>query len=169
VVPFQGAWISQLDPERREQPPLVVSHGYPDALVRYMGGPAGVAEIELLGLNRSREASRLRDLPTPLEEVRSWAEYLAPAGFRGGVAAALFTPDGRYLGMLGLNTDTTAHPTEAARDLIGALASTIARAVDPMRTIAAGRTDRPGRAGRDRADPLRQRAAAARPARPSAA
>jgi DNA-binding CsgD family transcriptional regulator len=39
--------------------------------------------------------------------------------------------------MLGLNTDTTAHPTEAARDLIGALAATIAQAIDPMRTIAA--------------------------------
>jgi DNA-binding CsgD family transcriptional regulator len=136
LVPFRGAWISLLDPERREQPPLV-SHGYPDSLVRYMGGPAGVAEIELLGLSRSRGATRLSDLPVPLGEVRSWAEYLAPAGFRGGLAAALFTPDGRYLGMLGLNTDTTAHPTEAACDLIGALASTIAQAVDPMRTIAA--------------------------------
>jgi DNA-binding CsgD family transcriptional regulator len=136
VVPFRGAWISLLDPELREQPP-VVSHGYPDELIRYMSGPAGVAEIELLGLNRSGGATRLSDFSTPLEEVPSWAEYLAPAGFRGGVVAALFTPDGRYLGMLGLNTDTTAHPTEAARDLIGALASTIAQAIDPMRAISA--------------------------------
>jgi hypothetical protein len=124
IVPYQGVWISLLDPERREQPPLV-SHGYPDALNRYMRGPAGVAEIELLGLNRSSGTTRLRDLPVPLEEVPSWAEYLAPAGFRGGLAAALFTPDGRYLGMLGLNTDTPAHPTEAARDLIDLLASTL--------------------------------------------
>ena len=39
VVPFRGVWISLLEPERREQPPLV-SRGYPDALTRYMGGPA---------------------------------------------------------------------------------------------------------------------------------
>jgi DNA-binding CsgD family transcriptional regulator len=136
VVPFDGAWISLLDPELREQPPLV-GRGYPDRLIRYMSGPAGVAEIELLGLNRARGATRLSDLPTPLEEVPSWAEYLAPAGFRGGLAAALFTPDGRYLGMLGLNTDSAAHPTEAARDLIGSLTATIARAIDPMRAIAA--------------------------------
>lgn len=136
VVPFEGAWLSLLDPERREQPPMV-ARGYPAELVRYMSGPAGVAEIELLGLSRNSGATRLADLPVDLDEVRSWAEYLAPAGFRGGLAAGLFTPDGRYLGMLGLNTDTAEHPTEAARDLIGALLPTIARAIDPMRAIGA--------------------------------
>src|SRR4029453_13215139 len=90
VVPFQGAWISLLDPEAPEQPPLVC-HGYPSGLRSYMAGPAGVAEIEMLGLDRSG-ATRLSDLPVDLQEVPSWAEYLAPAGFRGGPAAALFTP-----------------------------------------------------------------------------
>jgi DNA-binding CsgD family transcriptional regulator len=136
VVPFRGAWISLLEPERCEQPPLV-SQGYPDGLNRYMSGPAGVAEIELLGLNRSGGATRLSDLRTPLEDVPSWAEYLAPAGFRGGVVAGLFAADGRYLGMLGLNTDTAGHPTEAARDLISVLAPTIAFAIDPMRMAGA--------------------------------
>src|SRR4029453_16830951 len=104
VVPFRGAWISLLEPERCEQPPLI-SQGYPDALNRYMSGPAGVADIALLGPNRPGGAARLGEVP-------AWAEYLAPAGFRGGVAAGLFAPDGRYLGMLGLNTDTAGHPTE---------------------------------------------------------
>jgi DNA-binding CsgD family transcriptional regulator len=146
LVPFRAAWISVLDPERREQPPLV-SHGYPDGLNEYMAGPAGVAEIELLGLSRSG-ATLLSDLPLPLEEVRSWAEYLAPAGFRGGLAAGLFTADGRYVGMLGLNTDTTTYPTRAARDLVDELASTIAHAIDPMRAIsAAAQIVRDARAG----------------------
>jgi hypothetical protein len=39
--------------------------------------------------------------------------------------------------MLGLNTDTAEHPTEAACDLIGALVPTIAQAIDPMRAIGA--------------------------------
>jgi hypothetical protein len=138
VVPFQGAWISLLDPEAREQPPLVC-HGYPNGLRSYMAGPAGVAEIELLGLDRSG-ATRLSDLPIDLLEVRSWAEYLAPAGFRGGLAAGLFTPDGRYLGMLGLNTDSVAHPTVAARNLMTRLAPMIAHAVDPMRSLTAAVT-----------------------------
>jgi DNA-binding CsgD family transcriptional regulator len=136
VVPFRGAWISLLDPERREQPPLV-SLGYPDGLNHYMSGPAGVAEVELLGLQRDRAVTRLSDLDIPLNELRSWAEYLAPAGFRDGLAAALITPDGRHIGMLGLNTDAAAHPTEAGRDLIGALVGSIAHAVDPMRAVTA--------------------------------
>ena len=135
VVPFQGAWISLLDPEAREQPPLVCQ-GYPNGLRSYMGGPAGVAEIEMLGLDRSG-ATRLSDLRIDLQQVRSWAEYLAPAGFRGGLAVGLCTPDGRYLGMLGLNTDSVAHPTVAARDLMTMLAPMIAHAVDPMRSLAA--------------------------------
>jgi DNA-binding CsgD family transcriptional regulator len=147
VVPFRGAWISLLDPERREQPPLV-SVGYPDELNRYMSGPAGVAEIEMLGLNRwSGVVRRLSDLPVPLDEVPAWAEYLVPAGFRGGLAAGLFTTDGRYLGVLGLSTDIAGHPTEAARDLVAMLVTTIAHAVDPMRALtAAARIVRDGQA-----------------------
>jgi hypothetical protein len=91
----------------------------------------------MLCLNRSRGATRLRDLPIHLAEVPSWAEYLAPAGFRGGLVVPLFTPDGRYLGLLALNTDTVTHPTTAARDLISTLTPMIACAVDPMRSIAA--------------------------------
>jgi DNA-binding CsgD family transcriptional regulator len=136
VVPFAGAWLSLLDPELREQPPLV-SYGYPDALTRYGSGPAGVAEIERLGLQRRRGAFRHGDLDLRAVEFHSWREYLAPAGFRGGLSAALVTPDGRYLGVLALTTDTADHPTPAARDLIGAISSTIAWAVDPMRLISA--------------------------------
>ena len=62
---------------------------------------------------------RLCDLPVAPAEVRGWAEYLAPAGYREGLAVGLHTPDGRYIGILGLNTDTLAHPTVAACDLIG--------------------------------------------------
>src|SRR4029450_1342891 len=116
VVPFQGAWISLLDPDAREQPPLVCQ-GYPDGLRSYMAGPAGVAGIEMLGVDRSG-ATRLSDLRIDLQQVRSWAEYLAPAGFRGGLAVGLCTPDGRYLGMLGLNTDSVAHPAVGGRDLM---------------------------------------------------
>jgi AraC-like DNA-binding protein/DNA-binding CsgD family transcriptional regulator len=136
VVPFEGAWISLLDPERRVQPPLV-SRGYNDGLTEYMSGPAGVEEIELLRLYRLRGAMRLCDLPVPLEQVYSWTQFLAPAGYRGGLAVGLFAPDGRHLGILGLNTDTCGHPTEAGRDLIGALASVIAHALDPMRSVTA--------------------------------
>jgi hypothetical protein len=43
-------------------------------------------------------------------------------------------PDGRYLGELALLTDTTAHPTDHALDLISLLAPTIVEALDPLRS-----------------------------------
>jgi DNA-binding CsgD family transcriptional regulator len=93
--------------------------------------------MEMLGLHRGPPL-RLRDSPLPPGEIRGWVEYLAPAGFREGLGLPLFTPDGRHLGVLALHTDTAAHPTDAARDLIGALAVTLGHAVDPLRSIAAG-------------------------------
>lgn len=135
LVPFQAAVIHVLDPDRRVAMP-VSSRGYGKAVSEYMISPANIEEIELLGLTRRRTAMRLRDLPVPVDRVRGWVDYLQPAGFRGGLAVGLFTPEGRHLGILGLNTDTERHPTEAARDLIGIMAPTIARAVDPTRSLA---------------------------------
>src|ERR1044071_428408 len=103
IVPFQAVWISLLDQQRREQPPLV-AEGYPAGLADHMGGPSGVDEPEALGLTPSPGAIPLADRAIPLEEVVSWSEFLGPAGFRNGLAAALFTTDGRYLGVLGVNT-----------------------------------------------------------------
>jgi hypothetical protein len=145
VVPFTGAWVSLLDPELREQPPLV-SFGYSEAVTQYARS-AGVVEIERLGLHRLHGAFRHGDLSIPRAEIRSWSEYLAPAGFRGGLSATLFTRDDRYLGMLGLMTETEDQPTRAACHLIGALAPTIASAVDPVRLIStAARIIRDGQA-----------------------
>lgn len=136
VVPFQAARIGLLDPERGA-PVSLVSQGYDEAVRAYYDTPAVLEEFELLGLDRAHRPICIRDLPVPPGEVRGWAEYLQPAGFREGLAVGLFTPDGRYLGVLGLNTDTEVHPTEAARDLIGQLVPLIAYAVDPLRSIVA--------------------------------
>ncbi|MEU8612405.1 LuxR C-terminal-related transcriptional regulator [Actinoplanes sp. NPDC048791] len=135
LVPFQAAVIYLLDPDRRAAVP-VVSRGYDRAVSEYLTSPANTEEIELLGLTRNHAALRLRDLPVPVERVRGWVEHLRPAGFREGLGVGLFTPEGRHLGILGLNTDTERHPTEAARDLIAILAPSIAKAVDPTRSLA---------------------------------
>jgi hypothetical protein len=47
----------------------------------------------------------------------------------------LFSPDGRYVGILGLDTDAPDLLTDAACDLIGLLAPIIAAAADPIRSI----------------------------------
>lgn len=136
LIPFQAATILLNDPERGRQVP-VVSRGYDEAVRGYIASPANSEEIELLGYNRRSPPRRVGDLPVPRDQIYGWREYLQPAGFREGLAVGLFTADGRHLGMLGLNTDTDRHPTEAARDLIGVLAPVIANAVDPLRSITA--------------------------------
>ena len=136
VVPFQAGWIGLLDPEHREHVPLAVQ-GYEDRFLSYITGSAIVDEIELVGLHRPRLPMRLRDSPVPPAQIRSWAEFLQPAGFREALGLPLFARDGRHLGMLTVHTDTAAHPTDAASDLIGALAPLLGLAVDPLRSIAA--------------------------------
>ncbi len=134
LVPWRGAFVSAVDLAGREQTPLATI-GYDDATCGYMKTPEYVDEIELLGLHRERRAMRMKDMPVPPDQIRGWVEYLQPAGFKEGLGVALFTSDGRYLGLLGLNTDDPRHPTEAARDLIGVLAPVIADAVDPLRSM----------------------------------
>jgi DNA-binding CsgD family transcriptional regulator len=135
LVPFQAACLRLIDTVDNA-PPRLMSVGYDEAFKRYVVSPDHTPEIELIGLHRSRQPMRVQDMPVPREEIRSYAEYLAPAGFREGLGVALFTPDGRYLGVLGLSTEDPKHPTEAARDLIGMLSPLIANAVDPLRSIA---------------------------------
>lgn len=105
LVPFQAAVVQLLDPDRGLVTP-VAGRGYGPAVSKYMDSSASTEEIELLGLTRDRTARRVRDLPVPADRVRSWVEFLEPAGFREGLAVGLFTPGGRHLGVLGLNTDT---------------------------------------------------------------
>jgi|tagenome__1003787_1003787.scaffolds.fasta_scaffold20973170_4 hypothetical protein len=132
VVPFQAARICLFDPEQCENL-ILISQGFPAGVY----SPA-MQEVELVGLDRSGPPLRLRDLPMAPTEVPIWAEWLWPAGFREGVAVALYTPDGRHVGLLSLLTDAPAHPTDAARDLIGRLAPLVANAVDLTSSIAAG-------------------------------
>jgi DNA-binding CsgD family transcriptional regulator len=136
VVPFEAIRIGLLDPDGGA-PVSLVSRGYDEAVNAYSNSPVVLEEFELLGTDRAGRPVCIRDLPVPPGEVRGWVEYLQPAGFREGLSVGLFAPDGRHVGILGLNTDTEAHPTEAARDLIGLLAPLIASAVDPLRSIVA--------------------------------
>jgi DNA-binding CsgD family transcriptional regulator len=136
VLAFQGAWIGVLDPERGGHLPLAVT-GYDERVRAVLDGPEVVADIELLGMNAAQPPMRLRDLPVPPEELRAWAEYLRPAGFRNGLAVGLCTPDGRHLGVLAMHTETPDDATDAARGLLDLLSPMIATAVDPMRTISA--------------------------------
>jgi DNA-binding CsgD family transcriptional regulator len=133
LVPFRAAGIFLLGAEQGGLTP-VADQGYDDAVRGFITSRANSDEIEMLGFNRAGVPLRVQDLPIARERVRGWAEFLSPAGFREGLGVGLFTPDGRHLGLLALNTDTERHPTAAARDWIGTLAPVIAHALDPMRS-----------------------------------
>jgi DNA-binding CsgD family transcriptional regulator len=136
VVPFEAARVYLLDMKRRAEHSLFFT-GYDDKVRSYLDSPQHLDDIELAGLERAGPPMRLRDLPVPVDQLRSWAEYLGPAGFREGIGVRLTTSDGRYLGILSLYTDTAAHPTDAARDILSALSTPMANALDPLRGISA--------------------------------
>jgi DNA-binding CsgD family transcriptional regulator len=136
LVPFQAARVYLLDMERRAEHSLYVA-GLDDKVRSYLDSPGHVEDVEQVGLDEHGPPMRLRDLSVPRDDIRVWAEYLTPAGFREGIGVRLATSDGRYLGLMSLYTDTAGHPTDAAREILGLLATMIANAVDPLQSIGA--------------------------------
>jgi hypothetical protein len=134
VIPFQAARITLLDPDLRRHEPLSCQ-GYNDHIRAYMTTSEDYDEIESLGLHGTT-ALRIHDLSVPAQEIPSWIELFRPAGFRDGLGVGLVTRGGRQVGLLGLNTDTSEHPSRAACNLVQLLAPTIAYAVDPLRSLA---------------------------------
>jgi DNA-binding CsgD family transcriptional regulator len=135
VLGVDAGVISLLPPDQDVHASLARS-GYDDRVCAYQDGPSSLADVELAGMHRSRRPVRLRDLPVEPSELVGWAEYLRPAGFRDGMGVGLFTSDGRYLGVLGLNTEAANRVTDAARELVGFLTTPIAAGVDPYRSLA---------------------------------
>jgi DNA-binding NarL/FixJ family response regulator len=135
VVRFDAGWIALLPSEQYSHVPLARS-GYDERVCGHLDSPSVLEDAELVGLSRSRRPIRGRDLPFPPSEVPGWAEYLEPAGFRDGVSTGLFTPEGRYLGVVALHTRVADQVSDAARDLLGLLTTSIASAVDPLRSLA---------------------------------
>jgi DNA-binding CsgD family transcriptional regulator len=134
VIPFQAVRIALLDPELRQHEPLSC-HGYNDHLRTYMTTPEDYDEIESLGLH-GNTPRRIQDLPVPAQQIPSWVELFRPAGFVEGLGVGLVTREGRQVGLLGLNTDRSEHPSREACNLVRLLAPTIAYAVDPLRSLA---------------------------------
>jgi hypothetical protein len=135
ILPSDAAWLAVRDPEARRHTPLATA-GDAEPLRRNFQRPGADDEVEWLGLNRHRPPMLTSEYPVPLSESPSWAEYLLPAGFRGGLAAGLFTPDGRHIGFLSVLSKDPARPGPADRNLIAAVTDVIAHALDRTRQIA---------------------------------
>jgi hypothetical protein len=127
AIPFDTAWLGLRDPEQRRHTSLATV-GPADPLRRYFSTPDADDELEQLGLHHRRPPMLASEIPLPLPELRAWSEYLLPAGLRGGLAAGLFTPDGRHIGFLSLHTEDAPRLDAAARQLIANVAIVIAAA-----------------------------------------
>jgi hypothetical protein len=134
-LPFDAAWLAVRDPEQHRHTPLATI-GPADPLRRYFATPDADVEVEQLGMNRRRPPMLAGEIPVPLPELRAWAEHLLPAGFRGGLAAGLFTPGGRHVGFLALLTEDPARPDVADRQLIATVAGVVAHGLDRAREMA---------------------------------
>jgi hypothetical protein len=131
---YDAASIALRDPERQIRIPLA-SAGDAAALHAYWSSAGADAELAQLGLNRPGPPLLSTELSPPAAETAYWRRYLAPAGFRGSIDAALFTDDGAHVGHLTVLTEAHARLTLAERELTGALAPLIARAVDRLPAI----------------------------------
>jgi DNA-binding CsgD family transcriptional regulator len=136
VVPFEAGTIALL-PAGRHVHLSLSRHGFDDLTNEYYDGPEFLQDVELAGLQRIPHPRQLVDLSVPPAEIPLWAEYLLPAGFRQGFGVGLFTPDGRYMGLLGAVTERATPPAPEAINLIGLLAPHVAAAVDPLRSLSA--------------------------------
>jgi DNA-binding CsgD family transcriptional regulator len=134
VFGYDAASIALRDPERQIRIPLA-SVGDAAALQAYWSGAEADAELARLRLDRPGPPILSTELSTVAAESAYWRRCLAPAGFRGAIDAALFTDDGRHVGHLSLLSRADGRPTLADRDLAGALAPLIARAVDRLPAV----------------------------------
>jgi hypothetical protein len=135
ILPFDAGWLAVRDPERRWHVPLATT-GEAAPLHAYFARPEADDEVDQLGLNRRRAPILASEIPTPLSELRAWAEHLLPAGFRGGLAAPLFTTAGRHVGFLSLLSADPRRPGEADRRLVAAVTTVIADDLDRIRDVA---------------------------------
>ena len=135
IMAFDAGWLAVRDPERHRHVPLATT-GEAAPLHDYFGRPDADEEVDRLGLNRRRPPMLASEIPMPLSEVRAWADHLLPAGFRQGLAAPLFTADGRHVGSLGLLSADPSRPSPADRRVVAAITTVIADDLDRTRDIA---------------------------------
>jgi hypothetical protein len=135
ILPFDSGWLAVRDPERRRHVPLATT-GTADPLRRYFESPGADAELEHLGLNSAQPPVLASELPAPLTEICAWGDYLLPAGFRGGLAGALFSSTGRHVGFVSLLAEDPARPDPGDRQILAEVTRVIADDLDRTQEIA---------------------------------
>ena len=134
VVPFDGAFLAFADPLGPDYHSLTtVDLDVPTA--DFLAGPQVARDIEATGTDRARPPVSPSDLPFPVEDLRTWAECLIPAGVHEGMGVALFAPGGRHVGHLAVLSGSRQPPSPAMRERLRRLAPVLGYGIDPMRSL----------------------------------
>jgi DNA-binding CsgD family transcriptional regulator len=147
VVPFDGAWLALADPHHPRYATAAAAD-LADSTLAFFTGPQQARDIEATGTDRARPPLSPSDLPFPVEELPGWAECLIPAGYREGLAVALFGSGGRHVGFLATLSGDRGAPAPELRRAVARLAPVLARGLDPAHSlVATARLVRDARAG----------------------
>jgi DNA-binding CsgD family transcriptional regulator len=136
LVPFDGAWLALADPHHPRYATAAAAD-LADSTVVFFTSPQQARDIEATGTDRALPPLSPSDLPFPIEDLPGWAECLIPAGYREGLAVALFGSGGRHVGFLATLSGDSGTPTPEVRRALARLVPVLARGVDPVRSLAA--------------------------------
>jgi DNA-binding CsgD family transcriptional regulator len=135
LVLFDGAWLALTDPHHPRYVTAAAAD-LADSTLAFFTSPQQARDIETTGTDRAAPPLSPSDLPFPVEELPGWAECLIPAGYREGLAVALFAPGGRHVGFLATLSGDSGTPAPEVRRALARLAPVLARGVDPVRSLA---------------------------------
>jgi len=135
IVPFDAAWLALTDPVDGAYTSLA-STNLDAGTLQYLSGPAVTSDIEATQTDRARPPMSPSDLPYPVSELPTWAECFIPAGFREALGVALFARGQRHVGFLVLLSSSPQPPRKATRRRLHQLTPVLARAIDPLRSLA---------------------------------
>jgi DNA-binding CsgD family transcriptional regulator len=135
-VPCDAAWLALSDPGSTVYA-TVGSTGLDRSVIEFLDRPAVAQEIRLTGVNRNQPPVSVGELPVAADELPTWAECLAPAGFREGLGVSLFEPSGLHMGVLSLLFSSGEPPSAATRDRLARMSPLVARALSPTRSLLA--------------------------------
>lgn len=135
ILSFDAGWLALRNPERHLHLPLATT-GAVAPLRDYFARADSEEEVDRLGLNRHRPPLLASEIPGSLADIHAWADHLLPAGFRQGLAAGLFTAEGRHVGFLSLLSADPGRPNPADRRVVAAVTTVIADGLDRTRDIA---------------------------------
>jgi DNA-binding CsgD family transcriptional regulator len=137
VFPFDGAWLALVDPDHPRYADLAHAD-LADSTRQFLTSRQQALDIETTGTHVLAPPVSASDLPFPVDEIPGWAECLLPAGYRDGLATALFAPGGRHVGFMALMWgDRKRRPTSDERRAVTLLRDAVAYGIDPMRSMAA--------------------------------